>query len=162
MDYYMDYPSPIWTLLLTCTDAGLTGLWMYRQPPKDAVPGGHTIIEETQQWLDTYFQGQPRQIPIPLAPEGTPFQRLVWDILLTIPYGQTRSYGSIAREAAQKLGKETMSAQAVGCAVGRNPISILIPCHRCVGAKGKLTGYAGGLDRKAWLLRHEGWNGERC
>lgn len=162
MDYYMEYPSPIGTLLLTCTDAGLTGLWMDRQPPKDAVPGGHTILEETKQWLDTYFQGQPRQIPIPLAPEGTPFQRLVWDILLTIPYGQTRSYGSIAREAAQKLGKETMSAQAVGGAVGRNPISILIPCHRCVDAKGQLTGYAGGLDRKAWLLRHEGWNGESC
>lgn len=159
MDYYMEYPSPIGTLLLTCTDAGLTGLWMDRQIPKGAVPGGHPVLEKTKQWLDAYFQGQPRQIPIPLAPEGTPFQRLVWDILLTIPYGQTRSYGSIAREAAQKLGKETMSAQAVGGAVGRNPISIIIPCHRCIGAKGHLTGYAGGMDRKAWLLRHEGWTG---
>ena len=92
-----------------------------------------------------------------MAPAGTNFQRQVWRILLTIPLGQTRTYGSIAREMAGLLGKEKMSAQAVGGAVGRNPISILIPCHRVVGTGGQLTGYASGLDKKAWLLRHEGW-----
>ena len=90
---------------------------------------------------------------IPLSLAGTPFQRQVWSILLTIPYGQTRTYGEIAG----LLGRETMSAQAIGGAVGKNPVSILVPCHRVVGAGGKLTGYAWGLDRKAWLLQHEGW-----
>ena len=129
---------------------------MDRLCPTDVPSRSHPILENTKLWLDAYFQGQIPQVSLPLAPEGTPFQRLVWDILLTIPYGETRSYGSIAREVAQQLGKAAMSAQAVGGAVGRNPISIVIPCHRCVGAKGQLTGYAGGLERKAWLLRHEG------
>ena len=88
--------------------------------------------------------------------EGTEFQKQIWNLLLTIPYGQTRTYGDIAREMAALSGKEKMSAQAVGQAVGRNPISILIPCHRVVGTKGQLTGYAGGLENKIWLLRHEG------
>ena len=90
-----------------------------------------------------------------MEPKGTDFQKRVWQRLLEIPYGQTVSYGQLAREIGQALGKEKMSAQAVGQAVGRNPISILIPCHRVVGVKGQLTGYAGGLDKKIWLLRHE-------
>lgn len=156
MTHYAQYPSPLGTLLLTCSEEGLTGIWMDRPCPEDVPSRSHPILDNTKQWLDAYFGGQIPHISLPLAPEGTPFQRLVWDILLTIPYGETRSYGSIAREVAQQLGKAAMSAQAVGGAVGRNPISIVIPCHRCVGAKGQLTGYAGGLARKAWLLRHEG------
>ena len=93
----------------------------------------------------------------PLNPHGTAFQKQVWDMLLTIPYGQVRTYGDIAREMAVRTGKQKMSAQAVGQAAGANPISILIPCHRVVGTNGKLTGYAGGLDKKEWLLCHEGW-----
>ena len=156
MTHFLEYPSPLGILLLTCSEEGLTGIWVDRQCPTDAPSRSHPILENTKLWLDAYFQGQIPQVSLPLAPEGTPCQRLVWDILLTIPYGETRSYGSIAREVAQQLGKAAMSAQAVGGAVGRNPISIVIPCHRCVGAKGQLTGYAGGLERKAWLLRHEG------
>ena len=98
---------------------------------------------------------------IPLVPEGTEFQKQVWKRLLAISYGKTKTYGEIAREVASMMGKEKMSAQAVGQAVGRNPISILIPCHRCVGARGRLTGYAGGMDRKIWLLRHEGRQTEK-
>jgi len=93
---------------------------------------------------------------LPLMPAGTPFQKQVWQLLLTIPHGETKTYGNLAGEMAVILGKEKMSAQAVGQAVGKNPISILIPCHRVVGANGQLTGYASGLDRKSWLLRHEG------
>ena len=93
---------------------------------------------------------------MPILPEGTAFQQQVWKLLLEIPYGKTRTYGDLSREIERLTGKEKMSAQAVGQAVGRNPISILIPCHRVVGAKGQLTGYAGGLERKIRLLRHEG------
>ena len=107
-------------------------------------------------WLDRYFRSDhPPMVALPLSPAGTDFQCLVWEILLTIPYGTTRTYGDIAREAADRLGKARMSAQAVGGAVGRNPISIIIPCHRVIGTKGALTGYAGGLAKKEWLLRHE-------
>ena len=93
----------------------------------------------------------------PILLNGTPFQKRVWEILSTIPHGQTVTYGDIAREMAACTGKRKMSAQAVGQAVSRNPISIIIPCHRVVGAGDRLTGYAGGIDRKEWLLRHEGW-----
>ena len=92
----------------------------------------------------------------PVAPEGTDFQKLVWKLLLEIPFGETRTYGQIAREVARRMGRQKMSPQAIGGAVGRNPISIIIPCHRVVGSGGQLTGYAGGLDKKKWLLRHEG------
>ena len=92
---------------------------------------------------------------MPLKLTGTPFQKGVWAYLLTIPYGQTCTYGDIAREMATLTGKKTMSAQAVGQAVGRNPISIIVPCHRVVGAGGKMTGYAWGIEKKEWLLAHE-------
>ena len=91
-----------------------------------------------------------------MAPAGTAFQRLVWELLLEIPYGQTATYGALARQAAARLGRDSMSSQAVGGAVGRNPISILIPCHRVLGADGGLVGYAGGVEKKRWLLRREG------
>lgn len=156
MVYYMEYPSPLGMLLLTAREEALTGLWMDRIPEDYWIKNeDKPVFQQTREWLDTYFQGEEPKVSVSLHPEGTDFQKMVWEILLTIPYGQTRTYGSIAREMADRLGKETMSAQAVGGAVGRNPISILIPCHRVVGTGGKLTGYASGLSRKEWLLKHE-------
>ena len=161
MVQYAENPSPIGPLLLECREDALTGLWMNREIPDNAVSlSAVPVFRKTKIWLDAYFQGEERKIDFPLAPAGTPFQRMVWQRLLEIPYGKTDTYGNIAREMALLRGKEKMSAQAVGQAVGRNPISILIPCHRCLGAKGQLTGYAGGLDKKRWLLRHEGWKGD--
>ena len=152
--YCIKYDSPIGKLLLTCTDAGLTGIYMNREAPVH--PMEHPILHQTRRWLDAYFCGEVPTVEVPLCLEGTEFQKQIWNLLLTIPYGQTRTYGDIAREMAALSGKEKMSAQAVGQAVGKNPISILIPCHRVVGTKGQLTGYAGGLENKIWLLRHEG------
>ena len=117
----------------------------------------HPILHRATEWLDAYFGKMRPTIPnLPLAPAGTPFQHTVWDLLCTIPYGQTVTYGEIARECARILGCERMSSQAVGGAVGRNPIAILIPCHRVVGATGNLPGYDGGIEHKIRLLRHEG------
>lgn len=158
MQYYTQYDSPIGKLLLTCSEDGLTGLWMDQEPPEDGTADpNYPILQKTGKWLDAYFRGENPPIDFPLSPTGTAFQQQVWDILRTIPYGKTVTYGAIAKEMAARLGKEKMSAQAVGGAVGRNPISILVPCHRVVGAKGRLTGYAFGLARKEWLLKHEGW-----
>ena len=108
------------------------------------------VFNETCRWLDLYFAGKRPDFIPSLSPKGTPFQMKVWDILLTIPYGKTVSYGDIARRISP-----TMSAQAVGGAVGRNPIGIILPCHRVIGADGSLTGYGGGLERKRWLLELE-------
>ena len=152
--YCTYYDSPLGKLLLTCTEEGLTGLYMNRELPQN--PEKYPILLQTEQWLDAYFRGDNPSVNMPLALEGTEFHKQVWNILLTIPYGKTRSYGEIAREMAALSGKKKMSAQAVGQAVGKNPISIVIPCHRVVGIKGQLTGYAGGLENKIWLLRHEG------
>lgn len=149
---YSQYSSPVGTLYLTADEAALTGIWMHPEKTEDS-----PLLEQAKHWLDSYFSGNPSEIGFPLNPHGTAFQKQVWDILLTIPYGQTTTYGSLAQKMAVLTGKKKMSAQAVGQAVGKNPISILIPCHRVVGANGKLTGYAGGLDKKEWLLRHEGW-----
>ena len=109
------------------------------------------VFDETRRWLDLYFAGEKPDFFPSLAPKGTSFQQRVWDILLTIPYGKTMSYGDVARRISH-----TMSAQAIGGAVGHNPIGIIIPCHRVIGADGSLTGYASGLDRKRWLLELEG------
>ena len=159
MTYYLEYPSPVGTLLLTCDETGLTGLWMNKVPSDTALHGvDHPLLQRASAWLDGYFAERREQIPIPLNPAGTAFQQRVWKRLLEIPYGQVITYGDIAREIEQETGKR-MSAQAVGGAVGRNPISIMIPCHRVIGAGGKLTGYAGGLEKKICLLRHEGWEG---
>ena len=149
---YCEYCSPVGTLYLTADEGGLTGIWMHPVKTEDC-----PILSQAKAWLDGYFSGNPTEVTFPLNPQGTPFQKQVWEILLAIPYGETTTYGAIAREMAVRTGKEKMSAQAVGQAVGANPIAIAIPCHRVVGAKGKLTGYAGGLDKKEWLLRHEGW-----
>lgn len=149
---YCEYSSPLGTLYLTADESGLTGI--FTRPEKTE---NFPVLSQGKVWLDSYFSGNPSEITFPLNPRGTAFQKQVWELLLTIPYGKTRTYGDIAREMAVRTGKEKMSAQAVGQAVGANPISILIPCHRVVGANGSLTGYAGGLDKKEWLLRHEGW-----
>lgn len=155
MVFYTEYDSPVGRLLLTSDGTSLTGLWMNSQPrpilkmeQNDSLP----LFDSVRSWLDAYFQGQLPETDFPLSPDGTDFQRKVWQILLRIPHGKTTTYGSIAKEIAPN-----MSAQAVGGAVGKNPISIIIPCHRVVGTKGQLTGYAGGLDKKIWLLRHEDW-----
>ena len=149
---YCEYASPVGTLYLTADEDGLTGVWMHPEKTED-----FPVLSQAKAWLDAYFSGNSAEIPFPLNPQGTAFQQKVWELLLTIPYGKTTTYGCLAREMAQRTGKEKMSAQAVGQAVGANPICILIPCHRVVGANGKLTGYAGGLAKKEWLLRHEGW-----
>jgi methylated-DNA-[protein]-cysteine S-methyltransferase len=159
MEYYMEYPSEVGSLLLTCSEVALTGLWMSRKPEDHLLPGkDHPILQGTVQWLDGYFAGKEVPVPVNLSPSGTAFQKRVWQRLLEIPFGQVITYGDIAREIESETGKK-MSAQAVGGAVGSNPISIIIPCHRVVGAGGKLTGYAGGLEKKIWLLQHEGWEG---
>lgn len=160
MQYHMLYPSPLGQLLLISDGSSLTGLWMDKAPPPESIPGeGLPVLLQTKGWLDAYFRGEAPEITIPLAPEGTPFQKRIWQFLLEVPYGGTCTYGELAGRAAEAMGKERMSSQAVGGAVHRNPISIIIPCHRCIGADGTLTGYAGGLQRKQWLLRHEGRKG---
>jgi len=156
MVQYAEYPSPLGLLLLESDGDALTGLWMNRKAPPGAVlADGDGIFSDVVAWLDAYFRGEPGQIDFPLKPAGTDFQKRVWQRLLEIPYGETVSYGTIAREIAGAMGKEKMSAQAVGQAVGRNPVAIIIPCHRVVGAGGKLTGYAYGIEKKQWLLSHE-------
>lgn len=151
------YSSPLGKLTLTADPLGLTGLWFpdsLHFSPEDGedLP----VFRETCRWLDMYFSGREPDFLPPLHLTGTAFQKLIWELLLTIPYGRTVTYGQLARQAADRLGKPRMSAQAVGGAVGRNPVSILVPCHRVLGANGSLTGYAGGLSRKAALLKLEG------
>lgn len=159
LQYISHYQSPIGEILLTADEIGLTGLWLEGQThlslsgyqEKETTP-----ILAAKRWLDVYFSGQEPDFPIPLHPTGTPFQLEVWEILSTIPYGHTTTYGAIAHQIATQRGIYKMSAQAVGGAVGRNKISILIPCHRVIGSDGSLTGYAGGLDKKVKLLQLEG------
>ena len=160
MEYCTVYPSPVGPITLTAKEQGLTGL--YLRPPTDreeALPGDCRHLEEAKTWLDRYFGGgSPAPEELTLMPEGSSFQLLIWKLLLEIPLGEVKTYGALAKEAAARLGKENMSAQAVGGAVGRNPISIIIPCHRIIAAGGKLGGFGWGPDAKKWLLRHEGGN----
>lgn len=140
-------------LLLVSDGEALTGLYMNREIPEKC--SKLPVLEAAASWLEDYFRGNPRSIDFPIRTAGTVFQERVWKILEDIPYGETRTYGHIARQVAAELGKEKMSAQAVGGAVGKNPVSIVIPCHRVVGADGSMTGYAGGISNKIWLLEHE-------
>lgn len=156
------YTSPLGKIgLMANAENQLTNLWFagqkYAPEPAQNEPGGEKlpVLRQAERWLDAYFAGQAPQIDFALAPAGTVFQKQVWNLLRQIPYGQTVSYGQLAREAAALQGKSRMSAQAVGGAVGHNPIAILIPCHRVLGADGSLTGYAGGLERKRKLLELE-------
>lgn len=140
----------------------LTGLWFDGQKyfgaglASGCAEAELPVFELTARWLDIYFEGREPDFTPPLSPAGTGFQTVVWDILRNIPYGMTVTYGAIAAETADRLGVKKMSAQAVGGAVGHNPVSVIIPCHRVLGKNGSLTGYAGGLERKLALLRLEG------
>ena len=161
MQYISYYASPLGDLLLAADSIGLTGLWFagqkYYARSLDAEREEKEIplFEMAKGWLDIYFSGRKPDFTVPLHFFGTAFQREVWEILCTIPYGQTATYGEIAKQIAIKRGFSHMSAQAVGGAVGRNGISILVPCHRVVGTDGSLTGYAGGIAKKAALLALE-------
>lgn len=161
MTYTQHYNSPLGGILLAADQTGLTGLWFDGAKYfADNLPAEHTeqetpILLEAKRWLDLYFTGKEPDFMPPLHPIGSSFQQAVWDILLQIPYGQTTTYGEIARQLAKKQGWARMSAQAVGGAVGHNGISLLIPCHRVVGTNGSLTGYAGGIDKKIKLLELE-------
>lgn len=123
----------------------------------DGAVEADAVFERTKEWLDIYFSGRDPGFTPPLSARGTVFQETVWEILKKIPYGQVTSYGEIARQIAKMRGLDRMSAQAVGGAVGRNPIAVIVPCHRVVGSDGRLTGYAGGLDKKEALLKLEKW-----
>ena len=158
MFYQTVYPSPLGEITLVCDEAALLHLSLpgQRAFPHAAETGEHPILAQTKAWLDAYFAGNaPSPAALPLRPEGTEFRRLIWGLLLEIPYGKTVTYGALAKKAAEILGKPRMSAQAVGQAVGSNPIAIVIPCHRVVGADGSLTGYAGGIHYKRALLQLE-------
>ena len=153
--------TPLGEVRLRSDGKSLTGLWFVGQVNdakynrdieiKDDLP----IFEQVETWLESYFSGKQTPITIPLQPKGTNFQEEVWKILQEIPYGETMTYGEIAQIIAKEKGVVTFSAQAVGQAVGKNPISILIPCHRVLGKNGVLTGYAGGIYRKEQLINLE-------
>lgn len=159
-----DYQSPLGPIMLASDGTNLVGLWLEGQKYFAAtVTEAMTeqpdlpIFAAARNWLNSYFSGlKPAISDLPLAPAGGEFRRAVWDMLCDIPYGTVITYGDIARSMAARMNRESMSAQAVGGAVGHNPISIIIPCHRVVGARGSLTGYAGGIQRKIQLLEHEG------
>lgn len=164
MLYQAVYHAPVGLLTLVSSGEALLGLWLEGQAyfggtlrgpwvEKAGLPLFGTVTD----WLNRYFAGErPPVTGFPLAPVGSSFRREVWRLLCDIPYGTTVTYGTLAKQVAQRMGKPSMSAQAIGGAVGHNPISILIPCHRVVGSDGSLTGYAGGIEKKRWLLSHEG------
>ena len=153
--------SPLGEVRLRSDRESLIGLWFVGQV-NDArkisdfeIQNDLPIFGLVESWLESYFSGKQTSITIPLKPKGTIFQQRVWQILQEIPYGETMTYGEIAQRIAKEKGVETFSAQAVGQAIGKNPISILIPCHRVLGKNGALTGYAGGVHRKEQLLQLE-------
>lgn len=164
MIYVSECKSPLGKITLASDGENLIGLWIEGQKyyfsnlkqeiiKKDDLE----IFDKTKKWLDRYFNKEKPQISeLKLAPIGNEFRQNVWKILKEIPYGETTTYGEISKQLAKNMKKEKMSAQAVGGAVGHNPISIIIPCHRVVGKSGSLTGYAGGIDKKVRLLEIEG------
>ncbi len=155
MTVFADYVSPLGKSLLAADDEGLITLEL--SGTKDVAPVlDHPVLQETLRWLDIYFSGENPGFTPPIHLIGTPFQMEVWRLLLDIPFGKTTTYGALAKEIARRRGIRRMAAQAVGGAVGRNPIALIVPCHRVIGADGSLTGYASGLDKKARLLALEG------
>ena len=161
MVYTCTYPSPLGNILLAADEVGLTGLWFEGQKyfgntlPKETVSQEIPVLIRAKKWLDVYFSGKEPDFTPALHPAGSTFRQAVWQILLQIPYGQTMTYGEIAERIAVKKGISHMSAQAVGGAVGHNPVSLIIPCHRVVGTDGSLAGYAGGIEKKRQLLTLE-------
>lgn len=161
MIYTQHYESPLGGILLAADEIGLTGLWFDGEKYyADNLAAEHEArdtqaLGAAKRWLDVYFAGKEPDFLPPLHPIGSTFRQEVWQLLLEIPYGQTTTYGALARRLAERRGLRHMSAQAVGGAVGHNEISILIPCHRVVGTSGSLAGYAGGIDKKLSLLRLE-------
>ena len=148
--YFTYYGSPIGRMVLLSDGMSLTGLGFQEKIPESAIINDDLpVFLQTKSWLDAYFRGENPPMDIPLRPGGTAFQHRVWEILNDIPYGKVCTYGDIAHRM------NCRSSQAIGQAVGRNPIAIVIPCHRVVGVKGQLTGYAWGLEKKQWLLLHE-------
>lgn len=161
MIYTHHYCSPLGGITLSSNGTALTGLWFDGQKyfgdtlPEEYEEKTLPIFEQTARWLDIYFSGKAPDFTPPLCMETTPFRKRVWEIMLTIPFGQTMTYGEIADKIAKEEGLAQMSAQAVGGAVGHNSISLIILCHRVVGTNGSLTGYAGGIDKKVKLLTME-------
>lgn len=164
MFYSTHYSSPVGVITLAGNDDHLVGLWIEGQKyfgatiaedlkEKSDLP----VLVAAKKWLDKYFSDKkPAISDLPLAPIGGDFRKAIWKILCDIPYGECIAYGEIAKKMAVLMGRQSMSSQAVGGAVGHNPISIIIPCHRVVGSNGSLTGFAGGIDKKIKLLEHEG------
>lgn len=159
---YCRMDTPLGEAVAAARDNALIGFWFVGQKyfPQETESwvenADGPVFPPLRLWLRRYFAGEAPVVDFALAPRGTPFQEAVWGLLLEIPYGSLTTYGAMARKMAVKMGRTSMSAQAVGGAVGHNPISILIPCHRVVGSSGDLTGYAGGIDKKTALLRLEG------
>ena len=162
MDHTTHYESPIGGITIASDGAALTGLWFDGQKYfADTLADEYNeeelpVFDRTREWLDIYFSGRDPGFTPPLSMRTTPFRRRVWEIMLEIPFGKTMTYGEIAAKIASEKGIGSMSAQAVGGAVGHNSISLIIPCHRVVGTNGSLTGYAGGIDKKIALLKLEG------
>lgn len=161
MDYIHYYNSPLGRIMLAADGQALTGLWFEGQKYfADKLDQNHEeknlpVFERAEQWLAIYFSGKEPDFTPPLTMKGTSFQKEVWEALLAVPFGQTTTYAEIAKEMAKRRGRRSMSAQAVGNAVAHNPVSLIIPCHRVLGSDGSLTGYAGGLEKKEWLLAME-------
>ena len=161
MIHTSQYTSPLGKITIACDEEAIIGLWFNEQKhfgstlSENVVEDSHHLLEEASAWLDIYFQGLKPDFTPQVKMTGTEFRKEVWKILMTIPYGKTMTYGQIAKEIAKKRNPKKMSAQAIGGAVGNNPISLIIPCHRVIGKDGNLVGYAGGVDRKTKLLEME-------
>ncbi len=147
------YNSPLGWVKITCNDQGVTAICFIATAPATALqtPSTHPILKESIAQLNSYFNNKLHNFSLPLSIKGTPFQKKVWDALLNIPYGQTTSYGQLA----QLINNNKHASQAVGAACGQNKIWLVVPCHRVLSSTGKLTGYAGGIERKDWLLKFE-------
>ena len=160
MTYTMHYDSPLGKILLAADEEGMTGVWFEAQKyfaaklPPENEEGTMPVLGDACRWLDVYFSGREPDFTPKLHLIGSDFRQAVWALLRKIPYGQTTTYGALAGQLAEQSGKR-VSAQAVGGAVGHNPVSLIVPCHRVVGTSGSLTGYAGGIDKKIRLLELE-------